>query len=190
MLYVDMKPFGVLLDTIMAVYGRPALNDDAKTLWADALDRYSLGAIRAGFSAYTRDPNEGHYPPRPANIVRKIRAASAGSQEEEKTALDSCYQHARRHGGAFDRLLTHRKHCDVCIRDSRQVIAEHVYVATRDPLKFYTERWATLCGRCYERTKGGFEPFAQPVMSPEAIAQAQERLRELAERMTSGRRTA
>jgi len=64
----DKSAFANLLGGLLDLYGRQ-LTTAAAGLWWGAFEAYPLDAVRASFSRYTQDPEQGRYPPTPASVL-------------------------------------------------------------------------------------------------------------------------
>jgi len=62
------------LQQAFTVYGKP-LDVDAIDMWLAVLGDYSANQISYGIKQHLRDPKEGRFPPKPANIVGAIEGA-------------------------------------------------------------------------------------------------------------------
>ena len=62
------------LQQAFSVYGKP-LDADAIDMWLAVLGDYSAQQISYGIKQHLRDPKEGKFPPKPANIIAAIEGA-------------------------------------------------------------------------------------------------------------------
>jgi hypothetical protein len=64
----DRGEFATALAGLMDLYARP-LSPASITLWWGAFAPYPLPAVKAAFSRYVQDPDQGRYPPTPAAVL-------------------------------------------------------------------------------------------------------------------------
>jgi hypothetical protein len=70
----DKRAFAELLGGMMDLYGRK-ITPEAAGLWWGAFEAQALEAVRAAFSRYTQDPEQGRYPPTPAAVLGCLPAS-------------------------------------------------------------------------------------------------------------------
>lgn len=74
----DQKDFSALLAGCMeSIYDR-AVTPAMLQVWFVALAQYPLDEIRAAFGRHITDPDQGQYPPKPADIVRMLDGGGDG----------------------------------------------------------------------------------------------------------------
>ncbi len=97
----DKRAFAELLGGLLELYGRK-ISPSAAELWWSAFEQHDLSEVRAAFSRYTQDPEQGRYPPTPASVLGCINSASVRLGADEAWALAL---------GTFDEAAT------VCVTD-------------------------------------------------------------------------
>lgn len=71
----DFKRFSVSWQTAQAAYGKP-VEPAVVALVFRVLEPYALADVEAALGAHLRDPETGQFPPKPADVVRKIEGSS------------------------------------------------------------------------------------------------------------------
>lgn len=75
----DAPEFEAILNGLLVeVYARAPLSRDGLRLWWAAMSRYSMAEIRAALSAHTMDADVGQFPPKPADIVKRLEGTGEG----------------------------------------------------------------------------------------------------------------
>ncbi|KXX64197.1 hypothetical protein [Marichromatium gracile] len=82
----EKHEFGELLVGLLELYGRQ-ITPAAAGLWWGAFERHPLGEVRAAFSRYTQDPEQGRYPPTPAAVLGCLPSAVSRPGADEAWAL-------------------------------------------------------------------------------------------------------
>lgn len=104
----DREQFVALLQSTMDLYGKE-LGKGAIYLWWAALERFDYPAVRAAMSAWAQNPDEGHFPPLPANIIRMIEGSTGDRGLMVWSRVEAairCVGHYR--SIAFDDPIIHR----------------------------------------------------------------------------------
>ncbi|HQU15494.1 MAG TPA: DUF6475 domain-containing protein [Gammaproteobacteria bacterium] len=97
----DAPEFASLLQTTLEVYDR-ACGPMVVELWWRALARYPIQAVRAAFSAHIQDPGRGTFPPKPADILRRLQR---GTPEERALLAWSAVERAIRQVGPYSSVV-------------------------------------------------------------------------------------
>lgn len=152
----DRKDFEYSLQQILNIY-RVEFTDTLSTLWWAALQCFPLGSVKAALQAHVTDEQQGRFPPRPADIKRKLLASRTHNDERELWAdTMRTMRRTAAEGQAFRRHLDHNPECRTCAdRDGRETGASDVFVDTRNPQNFYDAAWISLCARCYDDANRG-----------------------------------
>lgn len=90
----DKKMFSQILSQTLEVYGR-SVSSGVMLVWWEALKRFDMPTVRAGFSRYIQDPDQGKYPPMPASIIGMIEPSKA---ERSAVAFQSVWDAIKREG--------------------------------------------------------------------------------------------
>ena len=104
---LDPDRFGSALTACMTLYNRP-MTPDVLELYTRALSRYDTDDILRALEVHLLDPDVGQYPPKPADLVRRISgsnttvAARAWARVVEAVRLVGCWQSV-----VFDDPLIH-----------------------------------------------------------------------------------
>jgi hypothetical protein len=85
----EKHAFADLLSGLLDIYGR-SLTKASAGLWWGALERYSLDEVRAAFSRYTQDPEQGRYPPTPASVIACIPVSAGNARMSADEAWSLC----------------------------------------------------------------------------------------------------
>lgn len=72
----DRQAFGSLLADALGFYGQ-SVTAFALGVWWQACDRFELGQVAKALTAHAMDAERGHFPPRPADIVRQLHGTQA-----------------------------------------------------------------------------------------------------------------
>lgn len=88
-----------LLQTVASVYAfyERELTELALKFWVQDLDGYPIDPIERAFVAHRRDPERGHYCPKPADIIRQIKG---DAEEAALITWGQVIEAARRGGGS------------------------------------------------------------------------------------------
>lgn len=73
------RDFAAMLAATMEIYGKPAPERAVMAMWWSALLRYDIAEVRDALSRHVSDPDVGQFPPKPADVVRKIDGGTAGN---------------------------------------------------------------------------------------------------------------
>jgi len=71
----DIGQFTSLLHGVMSLYGRD-ISEQQADLWFGALDQYDVAAVSQALNAWVRNPDEGKWPPKPADVIRMIEGST------------------------------------------------------------------------------------------------------------------
>lgn len=71
----DAQDFRQVMSATYTLYGKD-LSPTALSIWFEALKHYDLAAIRSALSSHVRNPDNGQFLPRPADVVRAIEGGS------------------------------------------------------------------------------------------------------------------
>ena len=84
----DLKEFTTLLDAVstMLSRGKYSPSDASTSIAFRALQRFTMGEVRAAFQAHVEDPQRGRFAPTPADLIAQIEGMAAedgrlGSEE-------------------------------------------------------------------------------------------------------------
>lgn len=72
----DRQELGTLLTQALGFYGQ-TLSPFALGVWWQACQGFELGQVRKALTAHALDPDRGHFPPKPSDLVRVLRGTSA-----------------------------------------------------------------------------------------------------------------
>ena len=78
----EKRAFGEALAAVMEVYGAK-LGEAAAGIWWNALEAYSLEAVKAALSAHVVDPATGHFAPKPADLIGRLQQSDGRPGAEE-----------------------------------------------------------------------------------------------------------
>lgn len=79
MIDADRKQFAQILNLLMVeTYARAPLSADGLRLWWAATERFTIEEFRRALSAHVVDSDVGQFPPKPADIVKRIEGTSEG----------------------------------------------------------------------------------------------------------------
>lgn len=73
----DFDEFVTVLDAAMGMYDKQPPSGFAQSIWWNSLKSYTLQEVKAGFSRHIRNPDNGQFAPKPADIVRAIGGTSS-----------------------------------------------------------------------------------------------------------------
>ena len=68
----DRGPFAQVLQAALAFYGQEA-TEFALDVWWQACQGFSIEQVRKALTRHAMDPDRGHFPPKPADIVRVLQ---------------------------------------------------------------------------------------------------------------------
>ena len=71
MKHADKSAFAALVKDTMAFYGRD-VSTFALSVWWQACERFEYEQVVSAMTAHAMDPENGQFPPKPADIVRKL----------------------------------------------------------------------------------------------------------------------
>ena len=96
----DKRQFEIIWQNAMAMYDKQP-SDGALDLAFGALQSLSLEQVRQGLSAHVRDPKDGRFFPKPADIIRHIE----GDGDSRALAAWSQVEHAIRTIGPYESVV-------------------------------------------------------------------------------------
>lgn len=104
----DKKPFAEIMQATMAIYSKDVTKPVMALYWA-ALIEYDLAAVSRAFEFWIKNPDQGQFAPKPADIIRMIdgatgdRAMVTWSKVDKAVRMVGHYQSV-----AFDDPIIHR----------------------------------------------------------------------------------
>lgn len=103
----NAQEFNSLMDVTWEIYPKQ-LSSQAKRLYWESLKRFSFADIQSAFSRHIQNPDNGHFPPKPADIIRLI----SGSTQTASAVAWTNALNAVKHVGpyrtvVFDNPITH-----------------------------------------------------------------------------------
>ena len=84
----DKSQFVEGLNACMELYGKPKVSVAVLGMWWEALKRFSLDEVSAGFNRHAQDPDQGSFVPKPADIIRNISGNTQTQGEQAWTKVD------------------------------------------------------------------------------------------------------
>ena len=87
----EKREFSQMLAGVLELYGRQA-TPAALGLWWSAFERHPLPEVRAAFSRYIQDPEQGRYPPTPAAVIGCLPATPGSARLSADEAWALCLQ--------------------------------------------------------------------------------------------------
>lgn len=96
----DFKAFHEGIVGVMSFYGKD-VSQFALDLWWNALRIYDLPAIVDSFNRWVVNPDSGHFPPKPADIVKML----AGSTQDRALSAWAKVDQALRHVGTYESVV-------------------------------------------------------------------------------------
>lgn len=104
----DMDEFGQMLVTVADLYGK-TLSEFAISLYFNALREFDLAAVRQAFDRYVRNPDNGQFMPKPADLIRMLQGSSVDSSMVAWSKVDKAVRQVGTYASvAFDDPLIHR----------------------------------------------------------------------------------
>lgn len=104
----DAKAFGELVRNVHSFYGKDASTFTIDVWWG-AMKHYDLAAVRDALSRHCVNPDNGHFLPRPADVVRMLEGSTLDSAVFAWTKVDRALQSVGTYATvAFDDPLIHR----------------------------------------------------------------------------------
>lgn len=97
----DFDNFSGMLGAIGELYARGAVSDYAIGLWWNALAQYDLAAVRQAFDRHVKNPDNGQFMPKPADVIRMI----AGTTQDSALVAWSKVDKAIRHVGTYESVV-------------------------------------------------------------------------------------
>lgn len=103
----DFENFREILSAVGDMYGKP-MSEFALLLWWGALKNYDLRAIRDALSRHVQNPDNGHFMPKPADVVRMIGGTTTDSALIAWSKVDKAVREVGTyHDVVFDDPLIH-----------------------------------------------------------------------------------
>lgn len=84
----DKKEFAEIVGTVMILYNKDATQLLLRLYW-NTLVNFSIEEVRWAFDYWVKDPKQGTFMPKPADIIRTIQEATQGSQPQWITANEA-----------------------------------------------------------------------------------------------------
>lgn len=79
----DRQSFAALLTgTLVEIYQRPALSAEAMEVWWNSLAAYEFASVREAFGRHLLNPDQGQFPPKPADIVRHLEGSAQSRAQQ------------------------------------------------------------------------------------------------------------
>lgn len=88
----DRKRFIACLTACAEVYGKP-LSDAVLGIWWDALRAYEIDAVQEAIGRHLRNPDNGQFMPKPADIIRMLAGTSVDSAMVAWAKVDKAIRH-------------------------------------------------------------------------------------------------
>ena len=83
MLDTERQSLGALLNGVLVeIYQRPALSAEALQVWWNTLVAYDYQAVRDAFGRHLTNPDQGQFPPKPADIVRHLEGSAQSRAQQ------------------------------------------------------------------------------------------------------------
>lgn len=104
----EFERFKQVLSKTFAVYEK-TLSDVLLEVWWESLRAYELQEFTRALSAHIRNPDNGQFLPKPADVIRALRGTSANTAQSAWTKVDSAVRKVGPHRSvAFDDPVIHR----------------------------------------------------------------------------------
>lgn len=104
----DFNEFTTLINAVSDFYGK-SVSEIALSLWWNALKHFDLSAIREALSAHVRNPDNGQFMPKPADIIRLLGGTTTDSAMLAWSKVDKAVREVGTYRDiAFDDAIIHR----------------------------------------------------------------------------------
>lgn len=104
----EFNDFATLINSVSDLYGKQ-VSDIALSLWWNALKHFDLPAIREALSAHVRNPDNGQFMPKPADIIRLLGGTTTDSAMLAWSKVDKAVREVGTYRDiAFDDSIIHR----------------------------------------------------------------------------------
>lgn len=104
----EFNDFATLINSVSDLYGKQ-VSDIALSLWWNALKHFDLVAVREALSAHVRNPDNGQFMPKPADVVRLLGGTTTDSAMLAWSKVDKAVREVGTYRDiAFDDAIIHR----------------------------------------------------------------------------------
>lgn len=104
----EFERFKQVLAKTFAVYEK-TLTDVLLEVWWESLRAYELQEVTRALSAHLRNPDNGQFLPKPADVIRALRGTSANTAQSAWTKVDGAIRKVGSYRSvAFDDPIIHR----------------------------------------------------------------------------------
>lgn len=104
----DFDSFSQLISAIGDLYGK-SQSEWAISIWWGALENYDLAAIREALSRHAKNPDNGQFMPKPADVVRMMQGSTLDSALHAWAKVDRAVRQVGTYQDVvFDDPLIHR----------------------------------------------------------------------------------
>lgn len=105
----DYGQFTAMLGAVSELYARGTVSEFAIGLWWNALAQYDLAAVRQAFDRHVKNPDNGQFMPKPADVIRMIAGTTQDSALVAWAKVDKAVRHVGTYESViFDDALIHR----------------------------------------------------------------------------------
>lgn len=105
----DYDNFTKMLGAVSELYARPAMSAYALAMWWGALREYDLDAVRQALDRHVKNPDNGQFVPKPADVIRMMGGTSEDSALVAWAKVDKAIRQVGTYASvAFDDPLIHR----------------------------------------------------------------------------------
>lgn len=84
----DFDEFTAVINSTMELYSKPPLSEFALSIWWNALQCYTLSEVKGGLTRHIRNPDNGQFQPKPADVVRAIGGTSQDNSAVAWSKID------------------------------------------------------------------------------------------------------
>jgi len=92
MIQSEFENFSTVLAAVGDLYSKP-VGDFALTLWWNALKDYDLNAVKDALGRHVRNPDNGQFMPKPADVVRMMQGSTQDSAQAAWAKVDRAVRH-------------------------------------------------------------------------------------------------
>lgn len=104
----EFERFKLVLAKTFALYDKP-LTDVLLEVWWESLRAYELQEVTRALSAHIRNPDNGQFLPKPADVIRALRGTSANTAQSAWTKVEGAIRKIGPYRSvAFDDPVIHR----------------------------------------------------------------------------------